>query len=179
MGSSRGGELALQLASIYKAIGAVVAYVPANVRYPSCCGNTIVPYAWTWTGRPLAFLPLRMSQNFRAIEEATIKVEYIQGPVLLVSGEDDHVWRSWAMADEIVSRLKHHHFAFEVEHLKYPHAGHAAGLPEIIPVWRGRRTQPVSGRVIDFGGSAQGNAMSTIDSMPKVIDFLKRMGAGN
>jgi len=36
LGTSRGGELALQLGSMYPEISAVVAYVPANVRYPSC-----------------------------------------------------------------------------------------------------------------------------------------------
>jgi hypothetical protein len=54
MGTSRGGELALQLGSMYPRIGAVVAYVPANVRYPACCGFAPVPYAWTWDGKPLA-----------------------------------------------------------------------------------------------------------------------------
>src|SRR5580704_6452560 len=40
MGVSRGAELALQLGSMYPRIKAVVAYVPANVRYPACCGFT-------------------------------------------------------------------------------------------------------------------------------------------
>jgi dienelactone hydrolase len=44
MGTSRGGELALQLGSMFPRIGAVRAYVPANVRYPACCGGNIVPY---------------------------------------------------------------------------------------------------------------------------------------
>jgi hypothetical protein len=56
LGTSRGGELALQLGSMYPEIKAVVAYVPANVRYAACCGGTAVPYAWTWHGRPLSYL---------------------------------------------------------------------------------------------------------------------------
>jgi len=55
VGTSRGGELALQLGSMFPQIKAVVAFVPANVRYPACCGNTRVPYAWTWRGQALAF----------------------------------------------------------------------------------------------------------------------------
>ena len=39
MGVSRGGELALQLGSMDPVLKAVVAYVPANVRYPACCGR--------------------------------------------------------------------------------------------------------------------------------------------
>jgi hypothetical protein len=80
------------------------------------------------------------------------------------------------MADQIVSRLKRHHFAFSVENLKYPHAGHSAGLPGITPAWHGMMKQPLSGRNIDWGGSVRGDAMATIDSMPRVIDFLKRLG---
>lgn len=55
MGTSRGGELALQLGSMYPAIKAVVAYVPANVRYPSCCeerpGTSGLGKGNPWLGR--------------------------------------------------------------------------------------------------------------------------------
>jgi len=47
MGTSRGGELALQLGSMFPSIGAVVAYVPANVRYAACCRGDGAP-AWIW-----------------------------------------------------------------------------------------------------------------------------------
>lgn len=55
MGTSRGGELALQLGSLYSQIKAVAAYVPANVRVASCCRDFRVA-AWTWQGQPLAFV---------------------------------------------------------------------------------------------------------------------------
>jgi len=53
LGTSRGGELALQLGSMFPRINAVVAYVPANTRGPSCCGQIATP-AWTWQGRTLS-----------------------------------------------------------------------------------------------------------------------------
>jgi dienelactone hydrolase len=43
VGTSRGGEPALQLGSMFPEIKAVVAYVPSNVRLPACCGNTRAP----------------------------------------------------------------------------------------------------------------------------------------
>jgi dienelactone hydrolase len=138
MGTSRGGELALQLGSMFPQIRAVVAYVPADVRYPACCGNTEVPYAWTWKAMPLAYLPPRMRQQADLVMRATIAVERTHGPVLMISGEDDHVWNSSEMADDVVGRLKRSHFAYSFENLKYPHAGHAAGRPEIIPAWHGK-----------------------------------------
>lgn len=172
MGTSRGGELALQLGSMFPQIRAVVAYVPANVRYPACCGNTSVPYAWTWQGQPLAYLTRPMRQDPEFVMRATIAVEQTHGPVLMISGEDDHVWDSSEMADDVVDRLKRAHFAYSFENLKYPHAGHAAGRPEIIPAWHGDVRQPVSGEEMDLGGSPKGDAESTLDAIPKVLGFL-------
>jgi len=175
LGTSRGGELALQLATMYPILKATVAYVPANVRYPACCGFTPVPYAWSWTGKALGFRPLRPNPSQDGLVlRSTIEVEYMHGPVLLISGSDDRVWDSSAMADVIVSRLKQHHFAYDVESLKYAHAGHAAGRPEIVPAWQGATTNQKSGREVSLGGTPQGNADSSIDAIPKVIDFLQR-----
>jgi dienelactone hydrolase len=174
-GVSRGGELALQLASLYRGIKAVVAYVPANVRYPACCGFTTVPYAWTWKGNAIAFRPLRPRLDTGAMEmQAVIQVEHTQGPVLLISGGEDRVWASSSMADSIVERLKRLKFAYNVEHLKYPHAGHGAGRPEIVPAWQGETRNPTSGRDVEAGGTPKGNAESSLDASSKVIDFLQQ-----
>ena len=175
MGVSRGGELALQLGSMFPAIKAVVAYVPANVRYPACCGFTPVPYAWTWEGRGLAFRPRRggIGQEAMAMQ-AAIKVELTGGPILLISGKQDRVWDSSSMADSIVARLKQFRFAYNVEELKYAHAGHGAGRPEIVPAWLGLTRNPTSGREAEMGGTPRGNAESSLDAIPKVIDFLLR-----
>jgi dienelactone hydrolase len=175
MGVSRGAELALQLASMSPAIKAVVAYVPANVRYPACCGFTSVPYAWTWEGRGLAFRPVRGGVGQEAMAmQAAIKVELTGGPILLISGKQDRVWDSSSMADSIVARLKQFRFAYNVEQLKYPHAGHGAGRPEIVPAWLGLTRNPTSGREMEMGGTPRGNAESSLDAIPKVIAFLQQ-----
>ena len=174
LGTSRGGELALQLSSMYPQIRAVVAYVPANVRHAACCGDTRVPYAWTWQGLPLAYLPPRQIASPEIKSQAAIKVEQIHGPVLLISGESDGVWESSAMADDIMSRLKRAHFEYPFEHLKYPHAGHWAGTPQITPAWHALVRNPTSGREVDPGGTVAGNAQSSIDAAPKVIRFLQQ-----
>ena len=173
MGVSRGGELALQLGSMYPRISAVVAYVPANVRYPACCGFAPVPYAWTWHGSPLAFRAIR---GFTPDMELTaaIAVENTKGPLLLISGDADGVWPSSSMAEAVVSRLRRNHFAYSVEHLKYAHAGHVAGRPELVPAWQGSINHPISGRPMDAGGSPKGNAESSLDAIPKVLEFLHR-----
>jgi len=175
VGTSRGGELALQLGSMYPAITAVVAYVPASVRYAACCGNTRVPYAWTWHGQPLSYYsPRGMGvPDPAAALGASIAVEHMHGPVLLISGGDDGVWPSTQMTDAIVGRLKGAHFSYPIEDLKYPHAGHLAGLPAIVPAWHGSVRQPVSGALMDLGGTAKGDAQSSLDAIPKVLEFLR------
>ncbi len=178
MGISRGAELALQLGSMFPGIGAVVAYSPANVRYPACCGFTPAPYAWTWNGQGLAFRPVRPRAGLEAMAmQAVIEVERTKGPILLISGKSDRVWDSAAMADSIVARLKEHQFAYPAEHLDYPHAGHAAGRPELIPAWQAGTRNPSSGRDVEMGGTPQGNAESSLDAIRKVIDFLSSAAA--
>jgi dienelactone hydrolase len=174
VGASRGGELALQLGSMYPAIKAVVAYVPANVRYPACCGGTSVPYGWTWRGEPLSYAPLpRFGISPLAGLQAQIAVEDTHGPILVISGDDDGVWPSSTMTQAIADRLKHAHFPYEVERLNYAHAGHFAGRPMLVPAWHGAIRHPVSGTEMNFGGSPQGDAESSLDAIPKVLEFLQ------
>src|SRR5215510_3336391 len=104
---------------MYPRIGAVVAYVPANVRIASCCRQNGAA-AWTWQGRPLPYLIPRQ-RNTTTSGPAVIEVENTKGPILMISGEADHLWHSWEMADDVVSRLRNRHFAYSFENLKYPH----------------------------------------------------------
>lgn len=173
MGTSRGGELALQLGSMYPNVKAVVAYVPANVRFPSCCGRPLIRYAWTWHGEPLAYALPRFAQNPGAELAAQIAVEQTHGPILVISGESDGVWPSPRMTQAVVDRLKRAHFAFAVERLDYPHAGHLAGRPQIVPAWHGEVRHPVSGDKMSFGGDPKGDAASSLDAIPKVLAFLQ------
>jgi dienelactone hydrolase len=180
LGVSRGGELALQLGSMYPAVKAVVAYVPSNVRYGACCGGNDVPYAWTFKGKPIGYLrgmSVRTAALFDApamVLNAEIPIENTRGPILMIGGEDDGVWESSRMVSEAAGRLKSAHFAYEVEVLKYPHAGHRAGQPAIIPSWHGVIGYPGSRREMNSGGSAQGDAASSLDAIPKVLEFLRK-----
>ncbi len=167
VGTSRGGELALQLGSMYPHIRAVVAYVPANVRYPACCGGTQVQFAWTWQGHPLAYFFPRHGSIFNenAPMQAAIAVEQTHGPIMLISGDDDREWPSSIMANSLVNRLKNARFQYPVESLDYSHAGHMAGRPEIVPAWMG---------TMQWGGSAKGDVESSLDAIPKVLEFLRK-----
>jgi dienelactone hydrolase len=174
MGTSRGGELALQLGSLYPMVHAVVAYVPANVRYPACCGG-VLGAAWTWKGLPVAYaMPERGHAMPAPTLGAEIHVEITSGPILLISGRDDDIWPSSEMTSALVGRLRTTHFPYPVERLDYPHAGHRAGLPDIIPAWTSSIPHPLAGNMEDFGGTPEGNAASSLDAGPKVLEFLQR-----
>jgi dienelactone hydrolase len=178
MGTSRGGELALQLGSMYPQVKAVVAYVPANVRAASCCTSLHVP-AWTFGGQPLAFdsaWPIRVGtpEAFRA----EIRAELTRGPILMISGESDGIWESASMADAVIRRLKQAHFTYSCQNLKYAHAGHRAGRPEIVPTWHTAARNLTTGRESNPGGSAEGDALSSLDAIPKVLEFLRVSLAG-
>ena len=172
MGVSRGGELSLQLGSMFPVIKAVVAYVPANIRYPACCGGLPMP-SWTWQGQPLTFAGPRTKNDPPARMRAAIAVEHIQGPVLMIAGRSDGVWPSSDMVGEAASRLRSAHFSQPVMVLDYEHAGHRAGLPEIIPAWTRGAKHPLTGTPIDYGGTPEGNAASSLDAIPKVLEFLR------
>lgn len=105
---------------------------------------------------------------------ATIAVEATHGPILMISGDDDGVWPSRAMTDSAMHRLQDAHFSFRFEHLDYPHAGHRAGNPWIIPTWSNGVRQPISGNQENFGGNPEGNAMSSLDATPRVLAFLQQ-----
>ena len=178
MGTSRGGELSLQLGSMYPEIHAVVAYVPANYRYGSCC-NRPLGAAWTWHGQPLAWSAPVYRSDVAAMMQATIAVEEIHGPVLMVGAGSDGVWPSADMVQSAANRLRRAHFAYPVVTLLYPHAGHRAGMPEIIPAWHNAFPHPVSGVPMDLGGTPEGNAESTLDAIPKVLAFLAQSLGGS
>jgi fermentation-respiration switch protein FrsA (DUF1100 family) len=93
--TSRGGELALLLASLYADIRAVVTVVPSGVVFgglgPSEPGDLRPRGAWTLEGKPVP------------LERATIPVERIKGPVLMVSGRDDQLWPPLELAE--IARL--------------------------------------------------------------------------
>ena len=170
VGTSRGGELALQLGSMYTQLHAVVAFVPANVRVQACCDGG-GGGAWTWHGQELAYAMGRFNGMASDIR-AQIAVEDTHGPILLISGQSDGVWPSSEMTAAAASRLKSAHFKYPVERLDYPNAGHRAGTPEIDPTWHGELRHPISGRTEDLGGTPPGNAASGLDAAPRVLAFL-------
>ena len=199
VGVSRGGEVALLLGSTYPQIKAVVAYVPSHVVWAGCCDSLAQESPpWTYQGKPISHMPpapeirrgmnglrpdtpvrrtpifLRRLEDTTAVAQATIPVERIGGPVLLVSGYDDQVWPSSIMAEQTMDRLRRHAFKHHHRHIAYRGAGHAIGRPYTSTMDINRQRHPITGKLWDYGGTPAGTAGASEDSWSKVLEFLEK-----
>lgn len=199
LGTSRGGELALLLGSRYQQVRGVVAYVPSGYLWGAVTADNHEDSgsdypSWTYQGQPLPYVArvrnidqepesdgslsltpafLRFIEDENRAEPATIAVENINGPVILLSGDTDELWPSAPFSQKIEQRLRQRGFDFHVESHTYPGAGHSIGQP-YVPTTTNSGLHPVRGVVINFGGSAQANARAREDSWHKVLSFLQR-----
>ncbi len=158
---------------------------------------------WSFRGEPVPFAPLslplaseliQMTGSFfdgreinarpfyeraldggPAVKAASIAVEKIAGPVLLISGTDDGLWPSTRLSEMVMERLKAHDHPYPFDHLRYEGAGHMIALPGYEP-------EESWGRRLQLGGSGEANEFANTDSWPKVLSFLKEHlghGAGS
>jgi len=171
VGTSRGGELALLLGSVYPGIRTVVAYVPSNVVWRGCCDAT-TSVAWTVGGRAIAAMPPPGLRQPLAVDRAEIPVERIHGAILLISGHDDGVWPSAEMAEKIVARLKRNGFPFAFESLTYDVAGHGISRPYASTMNLNSRRHPLTGRMVHLGGTPAGTAKANEDSWRRMLLFV-------
>jgi uncharacterized protein len=190
LGMSRGAEGALLAASTFPEIKAVIAVAPSSHSWPSSSmnmgsGGATGPRspAWTLAGKPVPFLVQAPqpagapSENLPPYEAALaaaplnagdeIQVERINGPVLLVSGEQDTIWPSGLMAERIIARLKARRFQHRYSHIAYPGAGH---LPLFGDPDAGSTGYAAVGAIM--GGTEAGNSTARRDGWPRALAFF-------
>lgn len=191
-GVSRGGELALLLGATFPSVRAVVAYVPSGLLWGAYPFN--FHSAWTWRGEELPAAQVTVQEwealeasgrmqrephvvydvilaNEAVVRDTAIPVEKTQGPILMISGDADGLWPATALTRVAERRLQDHRFAHRFEHLVYPGAGHAIGLPNVITSTT-RFKHAVSGEDIDLGGTPGATARASRDAWPRVLAFL-------
>lgn len=197
LGSSLGGQLVLLLGATFpREIDTIIANVPSSIVYWSFDENGNP--AWIYKNKPVPFLehsqelftliknessfekpltytPLLLTtlNNDRyKTEQATIPVEKIVCPLLLISGEDDVMWPSPLFANRIMQRLDEKKSSIKREHLMFKNAGHCIQFPylpslnapiynEHYQIWEA------------FGGTMEGNARANEESWQAVLAFLK------
>lgn len=186
-GTSKGAEAALLAASHQPAVSAVVAYAPSAVAWSCICSDP-ARSSWSLRGTPVAAVapgadpayqrapgePLRPTVNYlyrlrSAPETASIPVERIHGPLLLIAGGEDQLWPSLAMAQLIMERRRSLGGHRNDQLLSYPYAGHLIGKAYLPS----GSTRLANGR-LETGGSPSHNARAQADAWPRVVAFLAR-----
>jgi uncharacterized protein len=151
MGGSRGGELALNLASRYSDFKGVIAMSTSNVSFPAITlsANTS---SWTYKNQEVPYVPapLRtiapalkgdlytahsmMLEDTAAFKRAAIEVEKINGAILLISGKNDEQWPAPEMSEQIIHRLQANNFTHYYAHIQLD-GGHIAPLENFNVVY--------------------------------------------
>jgi dienelactone hydrolase len=199
-GQSRGGELVLLLGATFpKEVSAVVAYVPGAVVHSgqNACdpkigregptwllGGKPIPHVWennrTATWAPFDEGPsphrhekaiLTALQDPDAVARARIRVEDIEGPVMLLSATDDGSWPSSLYSKMVQDKLVDVKHPYPVEWLDYENGGHSILFP-YVPTTQLVYAHPVSGKISTSGGNPKDNARADQESWEGVKKFL-------
>lgn len=193
-GASRGGELALLVGAMFPQVKAVVAVVPSPYLWAANVDSPVPQSAWTHAGQQFPFIrtvgqfsETHMSDgtvalNNRPVFEQSLaaagplkaialtRIEAIQGPVLLIGGEDDQVWQSADFA-----RTAHDHLRAagrkKDKLLVYPNAGHNILVPA-LPTTMTYIKHPKMGVTLNLGGQPAATALAQRDSFEKTKEFL-------
>jgi dienelactone hydrolase len=196
VGGSRGGEAALLVGATYPEIRAVVSTVGSGVMTQGIpirrsfleILETAAP-SWTLGGQPLPYLPnvvpdelrkqvadggpVELGLTFRAalenrdaVDRATIPVERINGPVLLVSTGDDRGWPSAELSEIAMRRLA----GRRGRHVSYPDAGHPIAPPPYTPTTD--LVMPGPGVMFASGGTPAANAHARADAWRQTVAFF-------
>lgn len=199
MGASRNAELALLIASIFpKTVNGVIAYAPSSVVW----ANQVLPYSseelmasWKYQGKDIPYIPMeKISGNDTNkiqtldywmaglnksddVSNASIKVENIAGPILLLSGKDDQVWPSSIMADMIEKRINESNFEHGFQNIKYENAGHLISSHPDINSNTTTGTMKINGKDYEFelGGTFEGNKKAKQDAKDRIMEFIEKL----
>ncbi len=134
MGASKGGELVLNLASRYSCFKGVIALSTSHISFPAITisANTS---SWMHNEREVTYVPApfktlwpalkgdllgafsMMLENTEAVAKAEIEVEKINGPIFILSANQDEQWPAKEMSEQLVERLKRKNFTHRYEHI--------------------------------------------------------------
>lgn len=147
MGTSRGAELALILGSMFGGVRAVVSIVGGGyvVGSPLDPGSP----AWIWKGKPLPYVTEETADS-RDLERVEVRVENINGPILLVSADADEIWPSTELSRVAWERLQRLGHPFADQFLSFPGAGHMIA-PPYLPLTADTAKDPVAQQAANVG----------------------------
>jgi len=197
IGMSKGGELALLLASRHACVTKVVGLAPHAYCFQGI-DFTHRASSWTHRGEELPYIRLRNSVFFGDLlgcflrngefgyahtyrrglqaatnkEEARIRVEDAEADLLLFAGERDNVWNAGDGCREIIEALRQHDYPRSYEFIDYEDAGHPFGPCYVIPPGETAVLKVAPRLRLSQGGTLQGNAHAQADSWRRSVEFL-------
>lgn len=149
-GRSKGGELALLAGSEFPELSCVIANTPSSfiMEGLTAKNRNSKTSSWTYKKHDFPYIPFKiwdfipfvlkkilfnqqdLASPFSKIihrknaEKARIKIENVQGSILLLSSELDEVWPSTLFCTQALTHLKKYNFSYVYKHKNYLHSGH-------------------------------------------------------
>lgn len=189
IGTSKGAEYALNLATKYDEISALVLRAPSAYNFAGLDFSQDSKSSWTWKGQPLPFIDIRTSNGAEfvsnvllpmitgapieylptyvsAVEEdkdrasKLIPVQDTSPAILLIAGGDDKMWDS-AGAAELIHSERPENTIVKV----YPDAGH---------IFSGNGVLSTPKLRMRVGGTEESNAAAAKDSQEAILDFFSQ-----
>lgn len=159
-GTSKGSEMALICASMFRDLSCVIVRVPSHfvsegLAMRGKSKNPSDTSCWSYRGKELPYAPYKCRtinpiklilkekelhlitiNGDKDVTEATIiPVERIKAPILIVSAVKDAVWPSYESGLYIERRLKENDFQYPYKHVAFPTISHAM-LTDISPIYK-------------------------------------------
>lgn len=196
-GKSKGAEAALLAAASYGDVTAVVGVAASGVAWHGL-GSGFEDRTWmrrsTWTlaGVPVPFVPgiidrqpsvvdgalvltpmhLAAMQNTEALRRATIAVELIKGPLLLISGAEDQLWPSQQLCELAMERRQTAAHPHLDQHLSFAGAGHGITTSAHEPVIRSQPLATSGGLALALGGTVAATRRASHESWQRTLEFF-------
>lgn len=170
--------------------------VPSPYVWAANSKNMNKHSGWTWKGKDISFLkvvgglsPVYDSNNFLSYanrpsfesgleaisrsDKARIKIENINGPVLLIGAEDDQLWPSCRFSEIAMEILNKSKRSFKDKMICYKNSGHDI----LIPGYSTRSRVSYNSEFkyyIALGGTPQGTGNARTHAWKEILEFLSR-----
>ena len=178
LGISRGGELALLAAALMPdRVGSAISAVGSALPWGALGTGDDNDVCWRFAGEPVPKMweydddPDRGLEDEAMVAAAEIPVERVDGRVLLLSAQDDRMWRSSLLSEYAVRRARRLGVADRVEHVAYPDAGHACCTPPGFAI-AAEIVHSLDGAPYSMGGTLPGNQAARLDSWRRTVELL-------
>lgn len=149
-GTSKGSEIALLSATLFKDLSCIIARVPSHFVSEGLviCGKSKRPSGtscWSYRGHEIPYAPynvrkfnlpkilmkekelylININREKTITENALIPIEKIEAPILLLSAVNDTVWPSYESSLYMEKYLKEKEFTYPYKHVAFDNLSHA------------------------------------------------------